>query len=338
MPLPSNEDLKTIIEQRVNERLFDGYYGGVFNPTHDKFIGLTWVDLSTVEYEEYEWLHEQLSHSAMYMDFERAKKFISPNSWQSKTTAECIDESIYKYFSMTFIGVLYEDEWFIIKSLSFYGDMLSEAELKVEVEQNALSENLWDTNLFLPEKPLGLKGYINSSVLLPATSLEFQHMPWMVSIIKQEKKERINRAYIQYINEEFLEPFFQRMRISWPEKYVTAHGLKVGYTMIFPQHKKYALFCAFVKNKLDEWQLIYFLFNNEPRKFYKWTYFKSVAHDFSFFYGELIIDDLKQISHWNDWNYLDSSCTMDDQHFWDEFVFKQENNRYLYLEEIDMII
>lgn len=171
--------------------------------------------------------------------------------------------------------------------------------------------------------------------LLP-TSLEFKDQPQLVSMIKQQKKERINLAYTRYINEEFLEPFFERLRISDPDNYLEANQLRYGYTMIFPEHKRYTLFCAHVKNNKSKWQLRYFLFHNETRKFYKWTYFNTPEDNSNFSYGDMIIDDLKQISPWDKEGYLDSSCTLDDTHFWDNYVFKKtgETDEYLYLKQM----
>lgn len=83
-----------------------------------------------------------------------------------------------------------------------------------------------------------------------------------------------------------------------------------------------------------KWRLLYFLFTYETRKFYNWTYFQPTDTDDSYYYGDIIIDDLKQISHWDNENYLDSSCTMDDDNFWNNYVFAQKDGKYLYLQEI----
>ena len=70
-------------------------------------------------------------------------------------------------------------------------------------------------------------------------------------------------------------------------------------------------------------------------RFYKWTYFKSESYDYALFYSQVIIDDLKQICHWDEHAYLDSSCTMDDANFWNEYVFKKNaNDGFVYLEEM----
>ncbi|AYL98458.1 hypothetical protein [Mucilaginibacter celer] len=333
MPLPYNHDIKAILERRYHRNLLYGYYGGIFNPVEDKFYACTWVKLSTVDYDEFIWHHEQLmGSSAMYFDIEKTRKQVDSNSWQSKTPKECIDEGIYLYFSVLFMGVFFENEWFITPSLCFYGNDLEEVKLKERAEANITSGKTWESSLFLPEKEIDLKGYPKMG--LSPTSLEFKNVPWMVSIIKQERKERLNHAYCIYINEEYLKPFFEKLKIRDYENFVSADQLRYGYTMIFPEHKKYTLFCGLIENNQGKWRLEYFFLNEG--KFYRWTYFSKTEHDFSFFYGDLIIADLQQISNWDQEPYLDSSCTMDDPHFWNCYVFSRDSSsgEFLYLEEI----
>jgi hypothetical protein len=336
MPLSYNKELKTTLERRFHENLLDGYFGGIFNPTRDKFYALTWVNLSSVDYDVYRWHHEQLSgYSAMYHDYEKKKKQVDSNSWQSKTPQECVDEGIYQYFAVSFIGIFFEAEWFIIPNLDFYGAELTEPELKVFVEERITTDTIWESNMFAPETMHRLNDH--EQMDLSPTSLEFKEQPWMVSMIKQQKKERVNHAYSRYINEEFLESFFKKLRIYDPDNYLEVGQLRYGYTIIFPEHKKYILFCAQVKNNNNKWHLRYFLFDSQFRSFYKWTYFDAAPYDFSFFYGDLIINDLKQISHWDSESYLDSSCTLDDENFWSGYVFKlnDTSGHFLYLEEMN---
>lgn len=47
-----------------------------------------------------------------------------------------------------------------------------------------------------------------------------------------------------------------------------------------------------------------------------------------------IIDDIKAISRWDDHRYLNSSCTLDEDRFWQEYVLKKEKDEYLWLEPV----
>lgn len=337
MPFPYHPGLKAILDQRVEEKLLEGYYGGVFNTLEDKFYAVTLVGTSGIEYANFEYVHnnEMNGYSVSFFDGEKAKKHLSHDSWQGKSVTECIDEGIYQYFSVCFIGVLFKKEWFILKTLRFYGDEISETELKKHIEQEPLRDSFWNDDIFVPKKPIEIDCLGTKRTVRDVIFEEFKDEPYLMALLKQEKKDKVNRAFTDYINEAYLIPFFQKLRTHFPEQFVQAQVLRKGYPMIFPQHQKHTLFCAFVKNKEAKWQLLYFLLCNQSDRFYRWSYFTGNKYSSSFSYSELIINDLKQISHWDDDGFLDSSCTMDDRNFWDEYVFKKdERGNYLYLEEI----
>lgn len=297
-------------------------------------MGASIVDINTIDYEEYEYLHEQLnSKSASHFDFERSKQYYEDGSWSYKSTSECIDEGIYKYFSIVFTGIYFEETWYILKTVHFYGDIVSLDILKTSIVNTPENKGFWEQH-FKPHQPLTHK-INNRELLLRDIGIEeFKDAPYLIAILKQQKKEKLNNLYTQYFNEEFIIPFFEKLRIQQPDKYTALGMLRTNYTMIFPKHKRYCIFCAMVQNSNGDSKLNYFVCNVLDRKFYKWEYFSADNFSFNCFYGELIINDLKQISDWDDLAFLDSSRTMDDAEFWDKYVFAQQNNQYQYLKEI----
>lgn len=333
MLFTDSEELRSILWPRIESSFLEGYYGGTINEAHDKFYAATLVKISDIEYDDFEYLHDLLGgHTSMFHDHERRKKFITPDSWQTKSTRELINEGVYLYFSVSFMGVLFEGEWFILKSLSFYGDEKKQDELKSYIEKpDYYRDDFWNDALFLPKKALKHNRLGKKVPIRSIQFEEFKDTPYLVAIVKQEKKEKINRLFISYFSEEFMLPFFEKLKITHPSDYYALCPLRVDYVMIFPVHKKHIIFCAFVSNTLEKWRLKYFLFNYEDRQFYEWNYFQSEEYDSCFFYGDLIINDLKTISHWDDLFFLDSSCTMDDETFWSEYVFKKNGDSFLYL-------
>jgi hypothetical protein len=333
MHLTYKEEIKIILERRVDENLLTGYYSGIFSPEKDKFYAVTVVDINTIEYSDYSFYHESLlGSSGSHYDFEKTRVYQPNGSWSHKSTEQCIEEGIYRYFSISFIATLFEGEWFIQPHLSFYGALIDVDGIKQRHEKSFSPERFWVSTMFMEREPSQYEG----ELIRRPTLEEFDGQPEMVVHIKQRKKENINTLYCRYINAEFLEPFFERLRISNPAEFVDTGALRYGYTMIFPLHKRYTLFCAQVKNDRSEWTLQYFLYHNEKAKFYKWNYFSPEKFEFSFFYSKLIIADLKQISNWDDDGFLDSSCTMDDEIFWEEYVFKinTASGEYRYLQTI----
>ena len=327
-----DKEISSILVPRFEKRILEGLYGGVFDVEKDKFYAATLVKIADVNYEEFEYLHGLFNaHSSAFHDQEKTKKFIDANTWQHKSIKECIEEEIYTYFSVLFIGMQFENEWFILKELSFYGNLASEEELKEHIGRYS-----FDSELFSPKQPFEYLTNGKRTAIRTPEFEEFDEAPYLVALIKQDRKAKINALFSSYFHEEYIAPFFLKLKILYPNNYTAFSALRHCYTLIFPQHKNDVLFCALVKNSDDKWQLTYFLFDRKTSLFYTWKYFKSIAYDFSFFYGEIIINDLKQLSNWDHDGFLDSSCTMDDPNFWREFVYKQENRHYLYLEEIKL--
>ncbi|WP_029277016.1 hypothetical protein [Pedobacter borealis] len=332
MNFSDSEELRSILWPRVEKPLLKGYFGGVFNKEHNKFYAATLTKISEIDYDDFEYHHDLFhGYTSLFYDFKQAKNFITPDSWQSKSTRELIDEKVYTYFSVSFTGMFFEAEWFILKSLTFYGNQKDEIEVRDDIQKPCNNANFWHDCLFLPNAPLQHDVLGKTVTLRDIQFEEFKDSPYLVAILKQEKKEKINRAFANYCDEEFIKPFFEEIRITFPSEYTELCPLRINYPMIFPVHKKQVIFCALVADYQNKWRLRYYLLNMEDRQFYEWVYFKNDEHDFSFFYSDLIINNLKTISNWDEDDFLDSSCTMDDDFFWKEYVFRKENNSFLFL-------
>jgi len=332
-----SKDIEAILQPRVHEKLLEGYFGGVFNPEKDKFYAATLVDISTIDYDEFEYLHEQIGwHTSKNYNRELGKEYnFDRTSYTNKSFQNLIEEGIYQYFSITFLCMLYQQQWFILKTLCFYGDLVNQDGIKTDLSKEPDHPDFWQQTLFKPyETPDYLRQKFETVSYKDAGMEEFKDDPYLVASLKKEKKEKINQAWQYYFNEDLILPFFDRLKLQYPLEYRSFCELRSNFTMIYPQHKRQILFCSLIENADRKWLLRYFVFNYQTENFYKWSYFEAESFDHFFFYGEVIIDNLKQISQWDNELYLDSSCTMDDDNFWNNYVFAQKDGKYLYLQEI----
>ncbi|WP_439696359.1 hypothetical protein ACFGVS_27165 [Mucilaginibacter sp. AW1-7] len=332
-----NNDIEAILQPRVDEQLLVGYFGGVFNPEKDKFYAATLVDISTIDYDEFEYLHEQIGwHTSKNYNQELGKDYnFDRTSYTNKSSQKLIEEGIYQYFSITFLCMLYQEQWFILKTLCFYGDLVNQDGIKANLSKEPDYPDFWQQTLFKPYETLDyLKQTFETASYKDVGMEEFKDAPYLVASLKKGKKEKVNQAWRYYFNEDLILPFFDRIRIELPDQYRYIAGSGITFTMIFPEQKQCTLFCCMVSNSADNWLLHYFVFDSAKRKYYKWVYFEPENFDFSIYYGTAIIRDLKQITNWDNENYLDSSCTMDDDNFWNNYVFAQKDGEYLYLQEI----
>ncbi len=138
MPSTGPEKILNILKPRVSKKLLEGFHEGVSCERENAFYAATFVRLSEIDYNEFAWYHGLLNGTSYALvDEEKTRKYINPEMWQNKSTRELIDEGILLYFSVTFLGVYFEQEWFILPDLVFYGNVKTEAEVKNYLEQTA---------------------------------------------------------------------------------------------------------------------------------------------------------------------------------------------------------
>ena len=171
----------------------------------------------------------------------------------------------------------------------------------------------------------------------PAEQREFKGQPWLVGHLKQEEKSRINRAFEVYINEAIFLPLVKHLKIRYPEKFAQTETLyPVHYPLIYPHSKDQVLCIVKALNASKQSRLYYFLYVVASKELFQWT--KPEVHEVPGHHAEWILEDIKDLSIWgNEFSFHEPSITMDDPVFWQQHVFKQHQNKFVYLTPIDSL-
>lgn len=329
--LAYNSDIFSILERRVEAKELTGFYGGVFSADRQKFVGCTYVPLDTADADAYRYLFS-MGYSVMGADTEKTKKYLADKTYQYKDVSECISEGLYKAFSIRFYAAYFEGSWFVLRDFLFWGEQKSEEDAKELLETGSNTPDYWNnggfaTNLSTEAEARQFVRNIDTEV--------YPDMPWLVSHIKAECKRKVKDAFVAYANAAFVQPFFQKMRIRFFEAYSEFQPLfGDDFTLVFPENRKYFLVVAMARHQMDGFRLVWFFYDMNSGIFYRWTYPQPVFSEWSFHYAEDVINNLKSISDWDDYAFLTSSRTMDDVHFWQEFVLKREADGYKWLESL----
>jgi hypothetical protein len=322
-----------ILERRFDQQQLQGYYGGKMNLDQTKFFAYTYVPLNSIDFEEFSHLLTSEGCSITGVDSEKLKKFIDERSYQMKSTEECIQEGLYSAYAIKFFGVYYEEEWFISNDLLFFGENMSEEAAKEYLSEYDDHPDRWYLGAF--GKAL--------SITIPGTDVpirnveteEFSELPRIVGDLKIEQKIKVNRAFAQYMNASVVHPFLKRMRIQFYEEFsqfLSLYG--EDFTLVFPDSKIYFLVVAMARHVEKGYRLVWFFHDTTSGKFYRWAFPQPRFSEWSYHYAEDVIKDLINISDWNDYQFLNSSRTMDNQRFWAEYVLKKEHGRYIWLHEV----
>jgi len=320
-----------IIASQVEKPLLYGFSGGKFNDDGDKVTAYTYVVFSQVSNDGYSYYLDKIGGSlALNVDLEKQKKYIGDGAYQLKTPQECIEEGIYKSYGVRFIGMFYENDWYLMKELVYFGETVTEEYARNVLSFNT-SQNIWDDDLFIPYENIK-----KNSTFINSEMDEFKDYPYLIAIIKQQKKGAVNHAFRRYMNEIIFLPFVQKMKMFFPVEYANFIPLySDDYELIFPENKKHILMVAMVENENELCRIEYFFYQVEQKKIYKWTYLPVENYGHSFHYSPEIIEQLSKISSWKDYTQLNSSCTLDDDNFWNDYVLKQESGEYIYLQAIN---
>jgi len=315
--LPYNTEIWKILERRVKKRDMEGFYGGVFSPDKTKFSAFSYMRLNPAKADDYAQRFEG-SHGATGVDLEKTKVYLDTGGYQSKSVMDCIREGVYQAYAISFFGAWWEGEWFILDGVIFFGEKMDEEAAKSYLSEYVKVPDYWTTMNFT----VGLEGE------------EFPEAPFLVSWIKTRQKMNVHLAYIEYINVSLVDPLLRQLRIGKFEEYVEYGSTPWGQTLLYPAHKKFFLMVTLARHQEWGWRLVWFFYDTAAAKFYRWTYPVPRYSGLRHWYGEDIIEDIRDIAGWDDYALLNSSRTLDNPTFWSEYVLKRVDNRYQWLAEV----
>lgn len=303
---------------RITSTLSEGYCNGLFNSQKDKFFAATFVtEFPTAD--DLNFLKSRFDGG--YTIIGKPPESQGQERWQLLPPGSGLQPADCEAYSVSFHGACYEGEWYLIPSLTFFET--ADEEL---AKNSVFPADVFNNSIYLPYQ--AFSSYINVGML------EFAEVPYLVAIVKQRKKEKLNWAFRHYLDIAVLQPLAEKLRIHYSYKYDRMAGMygTEHFSSIFPVHKRFVLLVTGAKGLAENGYTIkYLLYMPEQGRIYEWEYFPPGT---SFQYGECVIDQLKTVTYWDNSSYLNSSCTLDDDHFWKQCVFQQENGEYKYLREL----
>lgn len=318
MNIQSDEVWK-LLYPRVTNTLSKGYCNGLFNPQKDKFFAATFVtEFPTAD--DLDFLKSQFDG---YSIITRPSGSSGQKGWQAFPPGTGLQPAECKAYSVSFHGAYYEGEWCFIPSLTFFET--ADEEL---AKNSVFPADVFNNTIYLPYQPFS-SSYINVQML------EFSTAPYLAAIVKQTKKEKINQAFRNYLEITVLQPLAEKLRIHHSYKYDSIVGMygTEHFSSIFPVNKRFVMLVTGAKGLAENGYTVrYLLYMPKEGNVYEWEYFPTLIT--SFHDAESVIDQLKTVTYWDNSRYLHSSCTLDDDRFWEQCVCLQENGEYKYLREL----
>ncbi|MDT0646566.1 hypothetical protein RM545_07685 [Zunongwangia sp. F260] len=238
-------------------------------------------------------------------------------------------------------GVKFENHWYLDKSNATYFEATN-----MDSAKKQYFNNLQNWNFFKENSTTFNKDFWNTKLFEKVPDLK-KDPEWDEYGDNIWKTEEINnRDYIglyEIVADNMIEDleaendsYEERAKKILQTKYDSLESsdsknyTKISkHSLIFPKDKEYSLNPVLIEEENGKKTIRYFLLLNNSNAIYEWVYFVPKEVDTNY-YGDKVVE---QISSLTDWNF--SVYNLNDENFWKEYVFKKENEKYIYLRKVN---
>jgi len=328
-----------ILERHVHSYALQGYVTGIINEAGDRLYAFTFNRLTPEDADEV-WNIQHGNNGHTSYGVAPAKPIdATSGGWSAcapgKSIEDNIREGVYRAYATKFFGCLFEGAWYILREVAYLGEHISDESAREMLEQGVEDRSVLNHSVYLPMEEYFPRGNPDAKKHRRSVeTLEFLGNPTLVAYMRQEAKEQLNVAFTHFFNLAYFLPFTVRLKAAMLDDYVEFYPTRASdFTLIFPASRDYILIPANVRDAQQKYSLRYFFWHAKEEKMYEWTYFSAEKYSSIIFVGFNIVENLSTLCHWNDISYLDSSCTLDDDQFWNNHVLAKEDGKYKYLKD-----
>lgn len=171
-------------------------------------------------------------------------------------------------------------------------------------------------------------------IIIPPELRPFIGHSNLVALVRTKKIAEINNSFQEYIKKAIYQPLIVSLKTDYPDKYRTAWGFYGDdCSFLTPSHRQFCLMIFVAVDSRKKPSLQFYLYHLQENKLYNWTYFELYPHHEKHDY-DIILRIFSPISQLDSLGYINNlECNFDDDDFWNNYVFKKENGKYLYLTE-----
>ncbi len=367
--------IQEILETKYPSAFLTGFRNGWLDPSNTKLFAYSVMPAQEEAFRGYLFSIKGYSYDAPSITHESLTISLEGGCYSCKELDQLIDEGAFKWCCIKFYGIFFQDQWCLTTNYVFYDDITegeivkkteegfykekdfwmmdyyftNVPEFSLEVDFKALSEKialeynevvdlLKDTEKMTSYmKILGRENIPKNKKPQFPQYRQFVGQPWLVAMQKGEEKNKINSAYERYISQEIFMPLAKSLKVAFPDEFyrIGALPFQAEFRFIYPHSKEQVIGIIEVFDREENSRLYYFLFKPDEKKIFQWTL--PSPRWYHKYHRNTILEDIEKLSDWGrDFDIHEPSITMDDQHFWEEYVFKKEGDNYCYLKPVEL--
>ena len=338
------EKVREVLRPQIHPEILKFLVGGIFDDMQKRLIAYILMPVN----KEYFWRYDYIlkfsqGHSALLFNLKPDE--IRPTGIYppEKNTLQEKIENGYYHNNLISLACEYDfNEWNVLISNCFTNSKNKPQIIGSELNKvkSDIKNHLFGKSIFYETAEYYDK-VMNRNGRVPKMDISTEMQPfvgysYLVALVRINRKREVNWAYTDYIQKAIFQPLTIKLKTFFPDTYYQIDPFSpIQQDLLYPEHKRFCLFICVSIDSSKKKRLRFFLYQQENNLVYEWTYFpESIYRKYKLAPYELP-KIFSPISKLYNWEYLiKSECTLDDDDFWNNYVFKKENNEYVYLNEI----
>ncbi len=347
-PQGEKEEILKFLNPQVEPEILEYLTCGFFDDEKRRLIAYAIMPVDTDYYRNKACLFDFFKYGHSFIGkvetSEKLKKYISENTYTNKSLQECIEEGLYHHNVVSFICEYDFDKWNIMVNCEFTDEKDIQKITEITISDRSKfvrNSGFFNSQSIFKETGKYYEENMNHPsqkfrIALPTNMKPYIGHSYLVALIRTQQKIEVNKAYEDYIKQAYFVPLSIKFKSIYPNEYQRIGSFWGKHCdLLYPDTKQYCMMICIATDKDHLPQLRYFVYQSKENQIYEWTYFPPVPYRDHRGYSEDILYGFKQISKCDHVDYLrELDCTLDDDDFWNNYVFKKENDQYLYLKEI----
>jgi len=337
------QSVHEVLRPQIHPEILKFLIGGVFDNSRKRLVAYALMRVN----KDYFWKYDYIlkfseGHVAVLFNLKEDQKKPTGIYPPGKSIKEEIEDGHYKNNLISFVCEYDFDEWNILRSNCFTDtkDQIKTIGSALDNWKGSIEGHFFATSTFEETSKHfeNINKYTTRAIKIDVSPemRPFIGHSFLVALVRTNRKREVNWAYIDYIQKAIFQPLAIKLKAFFPNKYYQIDPFShTQQDLLYPENRRFCLFICISIDSSKKKRLSFFVYQQENNVVYEWIYFPESTYRKYKLAPHELPQIFSPISKLDTWEYLiNPECTFDDDEFWNNYVFKKENGKYVYLKEL----